>query len=90
MISLTIDITRVHFFSDVFATVASSDLKVPTIFTSPTGDEIAILRGHPRNAKVKPFAKQRQYLYFSVILRFRVLDRALDLLHYSHALYRLN
>ena len=40
-----------------------------TIFTSPTGDRTAILRGHPSHAKVKPFAGQRQYLHFSVILR---------------------
>ena len=36
-------------------------------FTSPTGDGTAILRGHPRHAKVKPLALQREYLHFSVI-----------------------
>ena len=40
-----------------------------TIFESPTGDWTAILRGHPNHAKVWPFAGQRQYLHFSVILR---------------------
>ena len=35
-----------------------------TILTSPTGDGTAILRGHPRHAKVKPL---RQHLQFSVI-----------------------
>ena len=47
-----------------------------TIFTSPTGDETAILRGHPSHAKVQPFAEQRQYLHFSVILRPWVLIRS--------------
>ena len=37
-----------------------------TIFTSPTGDGTAILRGHPSHAKVYPFAGQREYLHFSV------------------------
>ena len=40
-----------------------------TIFTSPTGDGTAILRGHPSHAKVYPFAGQREYLHFSVSLR---------------------
>ena len=40
-----------------------------TIFTSPTGDGTAILRGHPSHAKVQPPAGQRKYLHFSVILR---------------------
>ena len=40
-----------------------------TIFTSPTGDGTAILRGHPSHAKVSPLAVQRKYLHFSVILR---------------------
>ena len=47
-----------------------------TIFTSPTGDETAILRGHPSHAKVQPFVEQRQYLHFSVILRPWVLIRS--------------
>ena len=38
-------------------------------FTSPTGHRTAFLRGHPCHAKVKPFAGQRKYLHFSVILR---------------------
>ena len=40
-----------------------------TIFTSPTGDGTAILRGHPSHAKVYLFAGQREYLHFSVSLR---------------------
>ena len=40
-----------------------------TSFTSPTGDGTAISRGHPSHAKVHLLAGQRQYLYFSVILR---------------------
>ena len=40
-----------------------------TIFTSPTGDGTAILRGHPSHVEVKPFTGQREYLHFSVILR---------------------
>ena len=40
-----------------------------TISTSPAGDGTAILRGHPSPAKVKPLAVQREYLYFSDILR---------------------
>ena len=39
------------------------------IFTSPTGDGTAILCGHLSQAKVKPFAGQKHYLHFSVILR---------------------
>ena len=46
-----------------------------TIFTSPTGDGTAILRGHPSHAKVYPFAGQREYLHFSVSLRPWVLVR---------------
>ena len=42
-----------------------------TIFTSPTGDGTAILRGHPSHAKVYPFAGQREYLHFSVLVRPR-------------------
>ena len=48
-------------------------LIVDTIFTSPTGDGTAILRGHPSHAKVQPLAVQREYLHFSVILRPRVM-----------------
>ena len=39
-----------------------------TTSTSPTGDGTAILGGHPSHAKVWPFARQRQYLHFSVVL----------------------
>ena len=46
-----------------------------TIFTSPTGDATAIIRGHPSHAKVYPFAGQREYLHFSVSLRPWVLVR---------------
>ena len=42
---------------------------VDTIFASPTGDGTAILRGRPRHAKVSPFAGQREYIHFAVILR---------------------
>ena len=40
-----------------------------TIFTSRTGDQTAILLVNPSHAKVSPFAGQRQYLHFSVVLR---------------------
>ena len=40
-----------------------------TIFTYPTGDGTAILRGHPSHAKVQPLAVQRKYLHFSVIFK---------------------
>ena len=40
-----------------------------TIFTSPTGDGATILHGHPSHAKVQPLAVQKEYPYFSVILR---------------------
>ena len=40
-----------------------------TILTSPTGHGTPILRGHVSYAKVWPFVGQREYLYFSVILR---------------------
>ena len=40
-----------------------------TIFTSPTGDQTAILLVNPSHAKVSPFVGQRQYLHFSVVLR---------------------
>ena len=45
------------------------------LFTSATGEGTAILPGHPSHAKVCPFAGQRKYLHFSVILRHRVLVR---------------
>ena len=62
-----------------------------TIFTSPTGDGTAILRGHPSHAKVQPPAGQRKYLHFSVILRPWVLVRPREsnrrpLALHSHAL----
>ena len=49
-----------------------------TIFTSPFGDGTAILRKHPSHTKVYPFAGQRKYLHFSVILRPWVLVRPRD------------
>ena len=45
------------------------------LFTSATGEGTAILPGHPSHAKVYPFAGQRKYPHFSVILRPRVLVR---------------
>ena len=39
------------------------------IFTSPTGNGTANLRGHPSREKVQPLAEQREYLHFLVILR---------------------
>ena len=63
-----------HFIwvSTVFSTkVLTGD----TIFTSPNGDRIAILRGHPSRTKVKPLAVQREYLHVSVILRPWVIVR---------------
>ena len=48
---------------NVFSTKA---LIGDTIFTSPTGDVSAILRGHPSHAKVQPL---RQYLQLSVIFK---------------------
>ena len=33
------------------------------------GDGTTVSRGHPRHAKVKPLAVQKQNLHFSVILR---------------------
>ena len=51
---------------EVFSTKA---LIGDAIFTSPTRDGTAILRGHPSHAKALPLAVQRDYLYFSVILR---------------------
>ena len=49
--------------------------KGDTIFTSPSGDGTAILRGLLIHAKVSPLAVQRYYLHFSVILRPWVLIR---------------
>ena len=46
-----------------------------TIFTSPSGDGTAILRGYPSQAKVSPLAVQRKCLHFSVILRPLVMVR---------------
>ena len=40
-------------------------------FMSPTGDRTAILRGHPSQAKVYSFAGQREYLHFSVVVKFQ-------------------
>ena len=52
---------------------STKELTGDTIFMSPTVDVTLILRGHPRHAEVEPFAVQRQYLHFSVILRPGVL-----------------
>ena len=52
---------------NVFSTKA---LIGDTIFTFPTGDGTAILRGHPSHGKVQPL---RQYLRFSVIF-FKTLS----------------
>ena len=57
---------QLHLSANVFTTKV---LIVDTIFTSPTGDGITILRGHRSHAKVQPLEVQREYLYFSVILR---------------------
>ena len=59
-------------YNEVYLSVNVFGTKVlieDTILTSPTGDGTAILRGHASYAKVWPFAGQREYLYFSVILR---------------------
>ena len=37
-----------------------------TIFTSPSGEGTAILRGHPSHAKVQPLAVQREYSRLSL------------------------
>ena len=47
-----------------------------TIFMSPSGKGTAILRGHPSHVKVSPFAWQRQYLHFSIILKGQCPDYA--------------
>ena len=39
-----------------------------------TGDQTAILCGHPSHKKVQPFAEQRQYFHLSVILRPRLFQ----------------
>ena len=49
-----------------------------TIFTSPCGDGTAILSGLPSHTKVYPFAGQRKYLHYSVILIPWVLLRPRD------------
>ena len=61
-----------------------------TIFTFPTGDGTAILRGHPSHAKLSPLVVQRKYLHFSVILRPRVLvqPRESDLATFRSAVKR--
>ena len=46
-----------------------------TIFYVSSWSPVSILRGHPSHAKVYPFAVQREYLHFSVILRPWVLVR---------------
>ena len=69
---------HLHFLCTFYLSVNVFSTKViigDTIFTSPTGDGTAILRGHPNHAKVYPFAGQREYLHFSVSLRPWVLVR---------------
>ena len=51
---------------NVFRTKA---LTGDSIFTSPTREGTAILRGHPSQARVQPFAGQRECLHFSVIFK---------------------
>ena len=57
---------QLHLSANVFTTKV---LIGDTIFTSPTGDGTAILRGHPSHAKVQPLEVQRDYLHFSVIFK---------------------
>ena len=68
-------VKKIHFIW-VWIYFSTKVLIGDTIFTSPTGDGIAILRGHPSHAKGYPFAGQRQYLHFFVILRPWVLVRS--------------
>ena len=63
-------IQKTHFYLSIKKVLIGD-----TIFTSPTGDGTAILRGHPSHTKVLPLAVQRAYLHFSVILRSLVLVR---------------
>ena len=49
--------------------VFSTKVLMGTLFFTPIEEETAIFRGHPSHAKDQPFAGQRQYLYFAVILR---------------------
>ena len=58
---------------DVFSTKVL--IRDTIFFTSPTGHGTAILRGHPNHKKIYPFAGQRKYLHFLVILRPRVFVR---------------
>ena len=44
-----------------------------TIFYVSYWRRVVIFRGHPSHAKVKPFAEQRKYIHFSVILRLLVV-----------------
>ena len=44
-----------------------------TIFTSSTGEGTATLLNYPSHEKVSPFTGRRKYLYFSDILRSRVI-----------------
>ena len=50
---------QLHFNANVFTTKV---LIVDTIFTSPTGDGTAILRGHPSHAKVQPHEVQSDWV----------------------------
>ena len=50
--------------------------KMHFIWVSVYVRDPAILRGHPSHAKVRPLARQREYLHFPVILRPWVLFRS--------------
>ena len=68
-------------FEEFLQTTMSERKKKPlylsvNVFSTPSGDGTAILRGYPSNAKVYPFAGQSKYLYFSVTLRPWVLVRS--------------
>ena len=61
-------VKALYLCSNVFSTkVGIGD----SIFTSPTGDGTGILRvNRPNHTKALPFARQRQYLHFSVFQEF--------------------
>ena len=60
----------------LYSSVNIFSTKVPiedTIFYVSYWRRIVILRGHRSHAKVQPFAEQRKYIHFSVILRLWVV-----------------
>lgn len=57
-----------RFSGDIYRTKVDNTT-VSYIFTSATGDRVAILRDRLSQANFEPFAEQRQYLHSSVILR---------------------